>query len=423
MTATTTTRATPTRALGYVLVALALVAASVFAAVHPAAAASQADYVGMGDHATISGRVGSSGPWSSYTAGEMLIRIDGGTTVVAYCIDIFTSISEQTGHDLPEVPWATSGIANLDQVSYVLHTYVPGSAGHAGLAGTDAQKAAAIQAAIWHLTDGFELRTTSGPGANHANVVANYQAILASIPAEGLPVEPVPSLQLTPPTASAEVGQLAGPFSVQTTGSDLPLVAPAGVEVVDWDTGLPLTTVDDGDQFGVRSSTEGVVEVSASTSATIHAGRVFAKMGKDGKPVVQRLILGQTTTASTSDSVQVTFTQPTTTTTEATTTTSSTTSTTTSTTVPEETTTTSTVPEETTTSTTVPDAPTTTVPEETTTTAPDGDVDGTTTVPPTEVLGEQLPRTGADTTWLLWVALALFATGGTLLALDKRHQG
>jgi LPXTG-motif cell wall-anchored protein len=393
------------RRLTSALAVVALVVGAVLLAARPAVAASEADYVGLGDWSYVYGRVGGSGSWNRYTAGEMMVSIDGGSVVVAYCIDLFTGISTTSGHDLPEVPWATSGIANLDQVSFVLNTYEPGSA---LLVGSDDEKAAGIQAAIWHLTDGFDLRTGTGSG-NSADVVANYQAILASIPPGGLPPEPVPSLEITPATASADTGQLAGPFTVATTGTDLALVVPSGVEVVDWVTGLPITTVSDGDVFGVRSDSVGSVEVAASATATIHAGRVFARMSPTGVPEVQRLILGQTTTASTSDSVVVTFTEPTTTT--STTTTSTTTSTTT-TTVPE--TTTTTVPE--TTTTTVPQT-TTTVPQTSTTTAL------TTTTLGTEVLGEQLPRTGSDSTWLLWLGAAFAATGIVGLAADRRLRG
>jgi hypothetical protein len=392
-----TPRTTRTRGAATLLALLALVLGSLFFAAGPADAATKADYVGLGDWAYVNGRVGS-GSWTRYSAGEMMISIDGGDVVVGYCIDLFTGISTSTGKDLPEVPWATSGIANLDQVNFVLNTYEPGSA---LLVGTDGEKAAGIQAAIWHLTDDFDLRTGPGSG-NSAAVLANYAAILASIPAGGLPVEPAPSLEITPPAASADTGVLAGPFTVATTGSNLPLVVPAGVEVVDWATGDPMTTVSDGDVFGVRSDTVGTVEVSASADATIHAGRVFARMSPAGVPEVQRLILGQTTTASTSDSVEVTFVEPTTTT--------STTTTSTTTTLPE--TTTTTVPE---TTTTLPETTTTT--PGTSTTAPEA----TTTTLETEVLGEQLARTGSSDMWLLWAA-AGFAMSGVVLVAASRRQ-
>lgn len=398
-----TPRTTRARRLASVFALLAVMVGALLMAARPAMAASEADYVGLGDWSYIYGRVGDAGSWNRYVAGEMMISIDGGSVVVGYCIDLFTGISTSTGHDLPEVPWAGSGIANLDQVSFVLNTYEPGSS---LLVGSDDEKAAGIQAAIWHLTDGFNLQTGSGSG-NSADVIANYEAVLASIPPGGLPPEPAPSLEITPPTATAEADHLAGPFTVATTGSDLPLVVPAGVEVVDWVTGLPMVAVSDGDVFGVRSGSVGVVEVSASADATIHAGRVFARMSPAGVPEVQRLILGQSTTASTSDSVEVTFTQPTTTTS---TTTTSTTTTSTTTTLPE--TTTTTVPE---TTTTLPET-TTTVPETSTTVAE------TTTTLETEVLGEQLARTGSDSTWLLWVAVAFTLTGVVLLASERRQH-
>lgn len=350
--------------------ALALVLALVIVTAGPAAAASEADFVGMGDHTTVYGRVGDSGPWRSYMAGEMLLAIDGGETVVGYCIDIQTSISAATGTGLPEVPWGLSGIANLDQVSYVLNTYVPGSS---LLSGTADEKAASIQAAIWHLTDDFNLRTND---SNAAAVIANYNAILAAIPAEGLPVEPAPSLAITPAALTAYVGSAAGPFTVDTTGTELPLTIPAGVQVVDWASRLPITSVSDGDVFGIVGTTVGSVEVPATATATIHAGRVFAHLDPSGDPVVQRLILAQTSEATTSASVTATFEE-------------------------EEVTTTTTEPEST-----------------TTTAAP------TTSTTETDVLGNvvdsELPRTGDSTGWLAVTGIAVISLGVLALAGQKR---
>jgi hypothetical protein len=388
-----------------VLAAIAVLALLVSVAIvtaPSATAASNADYVGLGDHATITGRVGGSGSWQGYLAGEMLLAIDGGETMVGYCIDLHTSISEQTGNDLAEVAWTESGIANLNQVSYVLNTYEPGSA---LLPGTADEKAAAIQAAIWHLTDGFDLRTSGNPAA----VIAGYDTILASIPVDGLPVEPAPSLAITPATLTAYAGEVAGPFTVDTTGSALPMVIPAGVGVVDWITRQPMTTVSDGDVFGIVGEQVGSVEVSVTATATIHAGRVFARLDDQGNPVVQRLILAQRSEASTTASVSAEFGEPPTTTT----------------TVPP--TTTTTVEE--TTTTTVEDTTTTTEGRSTTTTV--GDTTTTegqsTTTTDAEVLGSvidngSLPRTGADSGWLVGASVASIFIGLLAVAGKRRWE-
>lgn len=371
----------------------------------PAEAAGTADYVGGGQMLDITGRTGD-GAWNRYRAGEMPIRIDGGVVVVAYCIDIHTAIGTDTGRGLDETDWATSGIRNLDQVAHILNTY-DAATGAGGLVGNHAQRAAGIQAAIWHYTDGFELAQT---GATHANVWANYQTILAEMPAEGLPPEPAPSLQVLPGAVTATVGEVAGPFTVTMTAAVATVAVTDGVEVVDWATGEPVTEVTDGAVVGIRGGAEGAtVQFEMTATGTIHAGRVFAKLDAEGKPIVQRLILATTTEATTTAVGQATFeAQPTTTTT-----------------VPEETTTT-TVPEETTTTTVVEETTTTTVAEETTTTTVgDPEVAATTTVP-AEVLGVtvergDLPRTGRNTGVALATGLVVMVAGALLVAAERRH--
>src|SRR5690606_36012721 len=121
--------------LGVAAALIAALLAAMFVAVAPNAhAASMADYVGTGAGQTIEGRIGNSGSWQSNWAGEMKIRLDGGATVIGFCIDFHTSISTSNGTDLPEVDWSTSGIANLNKVSYVLNTYNSSSLSLSGTA-------------------------------------------------------------------------------------------------------------------------------------------------------------------------------------------------------------------------------------------------------------------------------------------------
>lgn len=383
-----------TRRAAVVMAVLALLAGFLALGAGPADAASTGDLVGVGHHTTVVGRLGD-GPWTDFYAGELLLAIDGGDVEIAYCIDLQTEITIGED-DLVETPWATSGIARLDEVSYILHTYTASSD---ALVGTLDQRAAAIQAAIWTLTDGFELR----PGANPPEIVTSYATIMASIPAEGLPVEPAPSLEITPATAHATVGEVAGPFTVHTTATgDVPLTVTGG-EVVEWTSGLPITTAVDGTQFGVRAASEGGATVTASVTATVHAGRVFAKLDPQGQPLVQRLILASTSEATTSAEVSATFEAPTTTTEQVTTTTELVTTTT------EQVTTTT----EQVTTTTEQVSPTTVV-QTTTTAAP-----ATTTT--AEVLGvtvqRDLPRTGRSTDVLVGVGLVAVLAGAVLLAV------
>ncbi|WP_195210406.1 thioester domain-containing protein [Actinomarinicola tropica] len=380
----------------YVVLAAIALAAAVLSIGTPAAeAASSGDLVGTGRGAQIEGTV-DGGPVLGYWAGEMRLRIDGGTEVTAWCIDLHTSIDVVSGSDLEEVDWVTSGIRDLDRVSFVLHTY---DADDATLPGSPDERAAGIQAAIWHLTDGFELASASSVPA----VVAVYEQVLGSIPLEGLPVEPPPSLALTPSSATVLRGEVAGPFTVATTAGGVAVDA-GGADLLDWDTGAPLGAVVDGSRLGIRSEVEGRVTLTATASAVVHAGRAFAKLDETGRPVVQRLILATESVAEARATAWVDVAVPETTTT----------------TVPESTTTT-TVPE-TTTTTTVPATTTTTVPATTTTTVPET----TTTTVPTEVLGitvdrGELPRTGAGTTTpLAVVGLTAVLAGVALIAGTRR---
>lgn len=380
------------RRTAVVLAALALVVGAVSLGAGPVAAASTGDLVGTGRGTDITGTI-DGGSSQAFWAGELRVRIDDGVEVVAWCIDLGTSIDVESGDDLREVDWATSGIADLDRVSYVLNAV---TADADELPGTVDQRAAAIQAAIWHLTDRFDLDRT----ANAAEVVAGYDAVLSAVPAEGLPVEPAPSLAVTPATITVVAGGVAGPFTVSTTAAEVRLDVAAGVDVVDWDTGEALSLVVDGTRFGVRAVTAGDVTLTASATATVHAGRVFARLDDEGRPVVQRLILGTTSEAGTSATVTARFDPPTTTT------------------VPE--TTTTTVPG--TTTTTVPETTTTTVPGTTTTTVPET----TTTTVPAEVLGitverAELARTGRPSGEVATVGLVAVLTGVVLVVTTRRR--
>jgi hypothetical protein len=293
----------PRRTLAAAIVT-SLIAAVLFFSAAPASAASEADFVGTGQGMNIQGRIGGSGSWQSNWAGEMKIKLDGGSTVVGYCIDYLTSISTSSGTGLPEVDWATSGIPNLDKVSFILNTY---SASSGALVGSADEKAAAVQAAIWHLTDGYDLRM-SGGSANTGNLRSNYTTILESIPEGGLPIEPPPSLEVTPSSSLAPAGTPAGPFTVSTTATSVAVTAPAGTTVVKAGTNDEVSSLEHGDAFEVLypGSNDPLV-VGLQATASVQAGRVFAKFNADGTPAVQRLILGSSATATAKAEVEASW--------------------------------------------------------------------------------------------------------------------
>lgn len=227
-----------------------------------------AEFTGAGKGMQVTGDLG--GDSLTLGAHEMRMVIDGEATF-GFCIDINTMISP--GTELTEESWSDSGIANLDKVAWILGAYES----------TTDENAAATQAAIWHLTDGFDL---TGPAA----VKDRYDAILASV---GSIEEPSLGLEVTPAEQSGSVGETLS-FDVATTATDW---------AVDADDPVTVTERTDGSGFDVTTSEvveNATVTVTTSTDVQVPAGRVFAR------PHTQRLILAETTTTSLDATEQVT---------------------------------------------------------------------------------------------------------------------
>lgn len=351
----------------------------------PAFAASVAKFLGLADgqSATIHG---SYGGHDGIGAGLFDVVIDGEAETFAYCIDLHTPIPTNT--DLDEIEWATSGVANLDKVEVILAHYHPNGTGPEGheIEGTDAQKAAATQAAIWHYTDGFELDLDD---SNDPKIVSNYEAILAAVDSaefDGFG-EPTVSLSITPPeTTEGVAGNLVGPYLVNTSAESATLASSEGVGLFNED-GSPFTdAVVDGTQVWLSSESAGAGTLSAMASAEVGAGRVFFSEG------VQRLILASTVTTDAAAEATVSFT-PAQTSSSAPTTSSTTSSTT---------------------STTVPTTSETTVVEATTTT--------TVPVVPASNSGGGLPVTGAQSLVLVGIALVLVVIGAGFGIVSRRKR-
>ena len=351
----------------------------------PASAASVAKFLGLADgqSATIHG---SYGGHDGIGAGLFDVVIDGEVDTFAYCIDLHTPIPEDT--DLDAIDWETSGVANLAKVEAILAHYHPDGNGPDAhpITGTDAQKAAATQAAIWHYTDGYELDLDD---SNDPEIVSNYEAILAAVDSgkfDGFG-EPTVSLSITPPeTTEGVAGNLVGPYLVNTSAETASLAPSEGVGLVNED-GSPFTdAVVDGTQVWLSSESAGAGTLSATASAEVGAGRVFFSDG------VQRLILASTVTTDAEAEATVSFTPGQTSSSAPTT--SSTTSSTTSTTVP------------------VTDQ-TTVVDTTTTTTVP---------VVPASNSGGGLPVTGAQSLVLVGIALVLVVIGAGFGIVSRRKR-
>jgi TQXA domain-containing protein len=362
-------------------VAAIATAAGLVAVMAAPAGAATAQFNGAieGESGTLAGSI--DGDEGSYGGGLFSITIDGEVESRAYCIDILTDIDGNPTYD--EASWSDSGIDNLAAVEAILRHYYPNGNGPAEfpLVGSNAEKAMGTQAAIWHFTDGFELST--GAGDNPANVIANYETILAAV-AAGLDGfgEPTVTLGITPPASTeGEVGGVVGPYVVDTTADTVTVTASEGVTLVDSE-GAPFTgDIVDGTELWLSSDTEGTGSITGTASATATAGRVFLAKGQ------QSLILAAPVTVDVTAEAVVSFVTPPPPTTTSSTTTSPTTS-----------------PE---TTTTVPTTPDTTV------------VPPPTTVPVTPS-GGGLPVTGAQSLILAAVALLLVGLGVGFRIVSRR---
>ena len=250
-------------------------AAGLIAGAATPAGAATADYNGPvpGESGSLVGSI--DGDEGTFGGGLFSITIDGEVESQAYCIDINTPISGSPSYD--EVEWGSSGIENLVIVEAILRHYYPNGngPGEFALEGSNADKARATQAAIWHFTDGFELSTE--PGDNPATVVANYEKILAAVEAglEGFG-EPTVTLAITPPESTeGTVGGLVGPYVIDTTADSVTVTPSEGVSLVDSEGEPRSPTFVDGTEFWLTSDTAGSGTVSATASATATAGRVF----------------------------------------------------------------------------------------------------------------------------------------------------
>ena len=241
-----------------------------------AEAASVLTFTGLGAHDTVRGSyLDATGSAHSVTtaAGEMLATIDGAPSQ-GYCIDLSHGIAK--GAALPETDWSQMPVppGRIDSIAWLLNHYYPQTDPAYPLQGSAGQKAAAVQAAIWHFSDGFEL----GPN-NDAMIAANYAAILDAVPLRPELGEPITSLKLQTPDVKHLSGDLV-PITVRTTGAGK-IVA---VAVTDGErlnaAGAPATgLVGDGDIVYVRRSEVGTATVAVSARAEVQKGRIFRVTG------------------------------------------------------------------------------------------------------------------------------------------------
>ncbi|MCE6996870.1 thioester domain-containing protein [Saccharothrix sp. S26] len=285
---------------------------------------------------------------------------DESQTAKAYCVELPTPLED--GKPLVEVPWGehpnpdTKFKQNAAKVNWVLQNSYP------ALSVEDAYELyglnpknkrsiliAATQAAVWHFSDGVDLREENSTeeeedvydGTVDDLVYKVYEYLTTK--AQDL-AEPKPTLSIEPGELTGKAGGKIGPFVVSTTATEAILTAelPAGVTIVDAD-GKPLPVVDPDARAAAASATNvaevwvkvdsgvepGEVEFTVTASAKLRSGRLFVSSDRNDK--TQSLVIAKSEVFPVKAAAKAKWTEGTvvTTTTEATTTTSPTTTTTT----------------------------------------------------------------------------------------------
>ena len=229
--------------------------------------------------------------------------VGGGNALQMYCIDILTETNIGVGYRLGT--WDAANVPNVGFVAQILNNYFPNNpAAPAGL--TDAQKGAAVQAAIWFFTDRYVL----APGVIHDAAAAIVAAVIAAGP---VPTPTPPSLTITPSTASAPQGTLAGPFTVASSAPTT--VTALGANMFADAAGTQ--PIADGSTVGSPTniwlqSTGGPAAILRATAvANVPSGNVYLYDGNTpGKLDAQRLILAAPATLTTTVQAAADFQPP-----------------------------------------------------------------------------------------------------------------
>ncbi|WP_335977970.1 MULTISPECIES: thioester domain-containing protein [Streptomycetaceae] len=257
---------------------------------------------GMYGGATVTDKSGKSAP---ELAGLFQLKLDDGTSVYTYCIDLYRGADTSGNAVYHEVPWSATSLTQegrdkdvAGKITWILQHSFPTvndlgalatTAGSGPL--TKESAAAGTQVAIWRLSDDPKA-AANDPAAEK---LADYLDQSAQAVAE-----PSPSLELTPPSVSGKSGGRIGPITAHTsaTGAQAVLAAdaPDGVKLVDGD-GKPVTSVSDGSQlyFDVPAGTkEGSTSVTVSATTSVPVGRAFAGTNSKTNGPSQTMILAGT---------------------------------------------------------------------------------------------------------------------------------
>lgn len=220
------------------------------------------------------------------------LKVGGGQVLLTYCIDIHTSV-KPVGYD--ESSWSETQLGDRAKyVNWILHHSVPflsaeELAAEAGLDATPSKPdaVAGTQAAIWHYSDGYDLRL----GENKPAVEKIY-TYLTGEKNTGMENEPAPTLSLTPESVSGEPGKLLGPIEVTTSTKQVDVAladAPEGAKLLGPDKETEVTSAGNGDKLWVsvpKGTADGSAKVTADVTTKVSPGRVFIAKEKSQKLIL-----------------------------------------------------------------------------------------------------------------------------------------
>lgn len=256
-------------------------------------------------------RNGVPGENVHFTSGESAattlfdLRVDGATTVAAYCVDVSRNVDHRAAYaaarweDLP-------GAAHSGEIVWIVRNSYPvlpleRVAAESGITDLSAAQAiAGTQAAIWHLSNGTRLRSDGPGGPNSQQVRALYRYLLDNATDAA---EPDSALGLTPAEVVGEDSAPLGPLTVRTT-SEEPVwltVNGAGEASLVAPDGSPVTQARDGEEFllvpPVTEETGAATVYAHAKEAEILPGLVYS--GKDGVQTQPLVVAGRATVSLT----------------------------------------------------------------------------------------------------------------------------
>ncbi|MCM0675627.1 thioester domain-containing protein [Micromonospora phytophila] len=235
--------------------------------------------------------------------GGLALKMQG-QLVPVFCIDFHTPVARDGEYQ--EGTWDESQVKNLGKVQWVLTHGHPNAdqakllvaAGATVPEKADAEKLLyfGTQTAVWHFSDGVELGDWVADrgllGKQQYDVVKKVHDYLVTNATDQ--PEPKAELSVDPASATATVGEKAGPFTVKGPAGDI-TVAVSGGAAVDAE-GKPVTKTTNGGRFWLSAEGAGDVTVTVSAQDSVSFGRVFLFTG--GKDQKQKLILGGSTGAT-----------------------------------------------------------------------------------------------------------------------------